>query len=191
MDGLNELGAALLGVGRESMEISIPQMALRAAIIYAVTLAIVRIGKKRFMGSSTAFDVIVGIILGSTVSRALTGNAPLLPSIAAASVLVAMHWLISELAVRSHRFGLLVKGDASLLVRDGRADPKVLRCCSISEGDLDEALRANGIDDISRVAEARLERDGSISVVERKAEPRVVEVRVAEGVQTVRIEIAS
>jgi len=39
------------------------------------------------------------------------------------------------------------------------------------------------------VAEARLERNGDISVVRAERPPRVVEVRVADGVQTVRIEL--
>jgi uncharacterized membrane protein YcaP (DUF421 family) len=59
----------------------------------------------------------------------------------------------------------------------------------LSEGDLDEALRLNGrVEDRRKVKEARFERNGRVSVVQR-AEPKVVEVRVEDGVQTVRIEI--
>jgi len=36
---------------------------------------------------------------------------------------------------------------------------------------------------------AYLERNGGISVIPRKPEPRVLEVAVEEGVQTVRIEV--
>jgi hypothetical protein len=59
-------------------------MALRAVVVYVVTVIIVRLGKKRFMGKGTAFDVILGIMLGSIVSRAITGNAPFFPALAAA-----------------------------------------------------------------------------------------------------------
>ena len=52
-----------LGIGLESQQMEFWQMALRAAIVYAVTLAMVRLGKKRFMGKATAFDVILGIVL--------------------------------------------------------------------------------------------------------------------------------
>jgi len=40
-----------------------------------------------------------------------------------------------------------------------------------------------------QVAEARLERNGDISVIKARSEPRVVEIRVADGVQTVRVEL--
>jgi hypothetical protein len=35
------------------------------------------------MGQGTAFGVILGTMLGSIVSRAITGNAPFLPALAA------------------------------------------------------------------------------------------------------------
>ena len=59
----------------------------------------------------------------------------------------------------------------------------------MSEHDLREALRAGGVSRLEEVAEARLERSGEVSVVEAERGPRVVEVAVAGGVQTVRIEL--
>ena len=50
-------------------------MALRTVIVYAITLLIVRAGNKRFIGESTAFDVILGIMLGSIMSRAAETQA--------------------------------------------------------------------------------------------------------------------
>ena len=40
-----------------------------------------------------------------------------------------------------------------------------------------------------RIAAAYLERDGSISVRPKASEPRVVDVRVADGVQIVRVQV--
>jgi uncharacterized membrane protein YcaP (DUF421 family) len=80
-------------------------MSLRDVIVYVVTIVIVRLGKKRFMGRTTAFDVILGILLGSIVSRAITGNAPFFPALAASAVLVAMHWLFSGIVLHWHGFG--------------------------------------------------------------------------------------
>jgi uncharacterized membrane protein YcaP (DUF421 family) len=111
-------------------------MTLRAVVVYVVTVLMVRLGKKRFMGQSTAFDVILGIMLGSVVSRAITGNAPFFPALAAAAVLLAMHWLLSALASRSHRFGEAVKGKSRLLVRDGVIERQALRRAHMSERDL-------------------------------------------------------
>jgi uncharacterized membrane protein YcaP (DUF421 family) len=178
-----------LGLGLEAKDLTAVQMALRAAVVYAATVVVVRLGKKRFMGKATAFDVILGIILGSVVSRGITGNAPIGPVLAAACVLLAMHWAFSGIAVRWHRFGEAVKGRPVVIVREGRTDERAIRAAHLTEHDLQEELRRHGLTRLEQVAEARLERNGDISIVRAERQPRVVEVRVAEGVQTVRIEL--
>jgi uncharacterized membrane protein YcaP (DUF421 family) len=142
-------------------------MALRAVAIYVAILVIVRLAKKRFLGRASAFDVVVGIIIGSIASRAITGNAPMLPSMAASAAIIIMHWLFSGLAVRSHGFGKLIKGSSRLLVENGEMDEKTLRSAHMTQHDLEEALREQGLQDLGQVAEARLERDGSVSIIKR------------------------
>ena len=156
-------------------------MTLRAVVVYVATVLMVRLGKKRFMGQSTAFDVILGIMLGSVVSRAITGNAPFFPALVAAAVLLAMHWLFSALAFRSHRFGQAIKGEPRVLVRDGTIDREAMRRAHMSEHDLWEDLRSEGVSRLEQVAEARLERSGKLSVIKARPEPKVVEVAVAEA----------
>jgi uncharacterized membrane protein YcaP (DUF421 family) len=155
---------------------------VRAVAVYIVTVLIVRLGKKRFMGRATAFDVILGIMLGSIVSRGVTGNAPFFGALAASAVLLLMHWLFSAIALHWHGFGWLVKGRSVVLVRHGAVDEKVLRKVHIAEKGLWEDLRTKGISDMRQVAEACLERSGQLSVIKAKQEPRVIEVSVAEGV---------
>ncbi len=165
---LDELWNVALGVGLEAKDLTAGQMAMRAVLIYVLTLAFVRLAKKRFLGGASPFDVVVGIIVGSIASRTITGNAPLLPSLAAIAAIIAMHWLFSALAVRSHGFGKMIKGTSRLLVENGQVDRQTLRAVHMSERDLEEALREKGIRDIGQVAEARLERDGSVSIIEKK-----------------------
>jgi uncharacterized membrane protein YcaP (DUF421 family) len=184
---LVEAAETLFGSGGETLTLG--QMSARGLLVYVVVLVIVRLGKKRFMSGATAFDIIIGIMLGSVASRAITGNAPLVPALGAAATIIAAHWVFSWAALRSHRFGTLVKGHDRLLVRDGKVDEAAMRKTHMTERDLMEELRENGVDDLAEVAEARLERDGALSVIKAKGSPKVVEVRVEEGVQLVRVEI--
>jgi uncharacterized membrane protein YcaP (DUF421 family) len=189
MDDIAGFFRWLLGLGLESKELGIAQMALRAAVIYIVTVAMVRLGKKRFMGRATAFDVILGIMLGSIISRAITGNAPFGPALAASAVLIAMHWVFSWFALRWHAFGGLIKGHPELLIRDGEVDEGQMRKAHMSDRDLWEDLRGKSVSRLYEVSEARLERNGSLSVIKAKGGPKILEVRIADGVQTVRIEL--
>lgn len=178
-----------LGAGLESHEIGVWQMVLRAVAVYAVTLVMVRLGKKRFMGKATAFDAILGIMLGSIVSRAITGNAPMVPALACTAALIALHSALSGVACRWHGFGEAIKGRPRVLVRNGRTDGKAMRSAHLTSRDLEEDLRRHGMASIGEVAEARLERNGDISVVRAERPPKVLTIAVADGVQTVRVEL--
>jgi uncharacterized membrane protein YcaP (DUF421 family) len=191
MDSFEEALRWTLGLSLQGEEIKVMQMALRAVVVYAITVMIVRLGKKRFMGRATAFDVILGIMLGSIVSRAITGNAPFFGALAAGTVLLLMHWLISAIALRFHGFGWAVKGGSVVLVRNGEFDWDMMRKTHITEHDLWEDLRSKGVSDITQVAEARLERSGELSVIKAKPPPKVIEIGVSEGTKTVRVELAA
>lgn len=155
-----------LGLGLEAKDLTVLQMSLRAAVVFVVSILMLKVGDKRFMGKSTALDVFLGIVFGSTVSRAITGNAPFGPTLAAALVLVLLHWLFAAVAFRSQGFGRLIKGDKRLLVSDGEILWDAMRKSHITMHDLEEALRVEGEEpDVGRVKAAHLERNGDISVV--------------------------
>ncbi len=164
---MDDFFRSVLGVGFDSKNIDVLQMSLRAIIMYVVTICLVRLGKKRFMGGATVFDVILGIIVGSIASRAITGNAPMLPASAAVAVLVGLHWSFSAFAVRSRTFGNLIKGTSDVIISDGQIDHDRLQKEHMSVGDLEEDLRSEGIADVHDVLEARLERSGELSVIKR------------------------
>ena len=156
-----------LGLHEQAETLSSGQTALRAVVVYGVLLVVVQLGHKRFVGRSTALDMVLAIVLGSVASRAVSGTAPFVPTLVATAALVAIHWLVADLAFRSHRFGLLVKGKPRELVRDGKVIAVEMRRSAISPHDLEEALRQEGVADVAQVASARLERSGNISVVRR------------------------
>ena len=62
------------------------------------------------MGKAPAFDMILGIMVGSTVSRAITGNAPLGPALAATVTLIAPHSVLTAVACRWYGLGEMIKG---------------------------------------------------------------------------------
>ena len=165
------------------------QIALRAVVIYFVGLMIVRFGKSRLIGRITPLDALTGFVLGSLLGRAITGSASLSGTAVGCASLVTLHWLLTLMACRWHWFGELVKGHASLIVQDGQPIFDRLRHHHISSHDLDEQLRLRGVADVRQVQAAYKERNGEVSVLLAKGEPHVLEVSVAEGVQTVRIKL--
>jgi uncharacterized membrane protein YcaP (DUF421 family) len=59
----------------------------------------------------------------------------------------------------------LTKGRDTVLIRDGTIDKAALRGAHMSDDDLNEDLRQNGVASAAEVKEARLERSGKLSVI--------------------------
>lgn len=154
-------------IGRDGGDITWWQMSVRAAIVFFFGLVLVRAAGKRVFGKWTALDIVLSIIIGSNMSRALTGNAPFVETLIATSALVALHSLLIMASVRVPALGHLLKGRGVRLIEDGRTDHRAMRRHGIGEQDLEEALRQAGLDDPSGVRTAYLERNGDISVLKR------------------------
>lgn len=152
----------------DGSRITSAQMATRAVVVYIALIVIVRLGNKRFLGRVSNFDILLGVILGAVAGRAISGGAPVVPSIVAIAALVALHWLFSLGAVKSHGLGNLIKGHAVTIVRDGKVDERAMRACHLSAHDLAEELRQHNVPALEAVLEARLERSGEISVLAKK-----------------------
>ena len=156
----------ILGIGLEPKNLTFLNIALRAIIVFFTTLLILRIGNKRFLSKMSAFDAIVGFILASMLARVVNGSASFWPTLGGGFVLIAIHRLLAFIAVRSHWFERLVKGNAENLVHDGRVNRELMRKFQISESDLLEEARLNAqVNKLDEIKTANLERSGEISVL--------------------------
>ena len=141
------------------------QECARAVVIFIYGLALVRIAGRRMFGKWSALDIIVSIMIGSNLSRALTGSAQLGGTLAATTLLILLHWLLASMAARSRRFSHIVEGSSVELGKGGRLDSKILVRHAVSEADLNEALRGAGLQDASGTRIVVLEPSGKISVL--------------------------
>lgn len=156
----------VLGLDISPADLSLTQMAARAVVVLLASLLMVRCAGRRFLGRNAGFDVVLAIILGSVVSRAINGQAAFFPTLGAGFVLCLFHRVLAVAGCRSHLMSRLLKGRDHLLIRDGRIDHAALRRAEFSEDDLLENLRLRGnVGSPQEVVEARLERNGQISVV--------------------------
>jgi uncharacterized membrane protein YcaP (DUF421 family) len=156
----------ILGLGLQPKDLGILQVSLRGIIVFIAALVMVRLADRRFLAKMSAFDVILGFVLASMLARAINGSAPFLPTFAGGFVLVFLHRIIATISFYSDRFGVLVKGDAEILVANGVRQPAPLRHHKITEKDLLEELRLNGnLETLENVQAATLERNGMVSVV--------------------------
>jgi uncharacterized membrane protein YcaP (DUF421 family) len=139
--------------------------ALRASAIYVFLLIVVRLLGKRTIGSATAFDFMVALILSEVVDEPIYGDVPLVQGILVIAVVAGWHFVNSYLGYRSRRFDRLTGGEPTVLVRHGVIDRTGMRREHVNEEELWCLLRLQGIDDLRDVKEATLEPDGALSVL--------------------------
>jgi uncharacterized membrane protein YcaP (DUF421 family) len=169
MHSLAQWFSELLGLGLNSSTLDPLQTAARAVVVFLCSLILVRIADRRFLGRSAGLDIVLAIIFGSVMSRAINGSAPLGSTLSAGLMLAVLHRVLAFIACRSHLLSVILKGRDRLLVRDGQIDHAQLRRADFSADDLLENLRLRGnVGQPQDVAEARLERNGQISVVRRR-----------------------
>lgn len=156
-----------LGPTGDENALTAAQMALRGFFVFCFAVLIARLGSTRFMSRNSPMDLVLAIMLGSVLSRAITGQSPFFPTLLAGAVLVVLHSLFALLAAETDLFSRWVKGSSSLLIEDGQRVDGALMRHRIGTGDLREALRLHGHGgrSIDEIKTARLERNGEISLV--------------------------
>jgi uncharacterized membrane protein YcaP (DUF421 family) len=143
------------------------QECARAVLVFAYGLILVRIAGRRMFGKWSALDIIVSIMIGSNLSRALTGNSPLWATLAATTALVALHGVLAYLVARSTVLSRWIEGRAIRLADRGTPLAPALHRYSVSEADLNEALRQHGVADLETARLVTLEPSGRITVLKQ------------------------
>lgn len=166
MNAWGEFFRALLGLGLEPKEFTFLQISLRGLVVFFVALVLVRLSDRRALAKKSPFDILLVVILASVLSRAINGSASFLPTLGGAAVLVCLHRLLAFAASRSPTVLRVIKGNSTVLVRNGAWDEAALRRTNTSPEDVKEDMRLVAkTDDLKRVRLARLEVGGDISFI--------------------------
>ncbi len=144
------------------------QITARGIAVFLICVMLIRIMCRRAFGMQSYLDIALAVLIGSILSRAVTGTAPFIGTTIATTAMAACYWALVHLAQRFHVVGWLVKGSSWVLVRDGEPDERAMRRVGISHTDLKEAVHQASLLNVSQVKLAILERNGRISVLRRE-----------------------
>lgn len=137
---------------------------LRGIIITLYAIVIFRMNLSRLYGNHSPLDFIIYIILGAILGEAIVSNVPLLSSMLVCTLIILMYRFLIYLTYKSHRIGRYVKGEKIIIIKNGKYIKKNMQCSRITSHDVLQALRLQyGINTISAVKTATLERGGQIS----------------------------
>jgi len=173
-------------------ELSIAEKILRPVLVYLFLVIVVRLAGRRELAQLNSFDLIVLMMLANTVQNATIGNDnSMVGGLIGVSALLLANYLVVRFLYHHPRVDSVLEGGPTLLIQDGRVIPDNLAREAITEGELLEAVRKQGLGSVAEVQEAVLESGGVISVVPRKPTPAEERIRLLEGkLEEIRAEIA-
>lgn len=143
------------------------QECLRAIVVFCYGLLLVRMTGRRTFGRWSAPDIVISIILGSSLSRAVTGSAPFVGTLAAMAIVMGLHWVLGRAVAASPKWSAFLEGIPIVLAREGVRDDKAMLTFSVSRSDFEESLRGSGVRDLADASVVTLEPSGKITVLKR------------------------
>ena len=142
--------------------------ALRATFVYVFLLTVVRLLGKREIGNTSAFDLIVALILGEVVDEIIYGDVTILQGVTAIVVVAIWHVVNSWASFKSEFIDKLTGAPPTVLVKNGQVQRKNLAKERLNEEELFSELRMMCVEDVKEVKQATLEPNGKISVLQEE-----------------------
>jgi uncharacterized membrane protein YcaP (DUF421 family) len=144
--------------------------AIVGTLAYAVLVLFLRISGKRTLAKLNAFDLVVTVALGSTLSAVLLQESiALAEGVLALALLILMQYLVTFVSVRWRPFAKAVRSEPTLLARAGTFCADAMRRERVTESETLSVIRAAGGTGVEDVAFLVLESDGTLSATLRKA----------------------
>jgi len=146
------------------------EVAFRTLVIFSYTLLLLRWMGKRGMGQLTPFEFAIIVGLGSAVGDPMFyDDVPLIHTMLVIAVIIGLQHFLSWITEKNKKIESWVEGEAVCLIEDGTIKMESLERERLSQTELFDALRTQGIVHLGQVRAAYLERSGKISVI--KARP--------------------
>jgi uncharacterized membrane protein YcaP (DUF421 family) len=149
---------------------SIGRLAFMSTSAYVGLILILRVSGARTLSQLNAFDFVVTVALGSILATVILNKSiPLTEGLAALGFLVLLQYIVSFLSVRFKTIRRVIKSEPVLLFYNGTFIHETLRERRITEDEVLQMLRSNGINKLDEIQAVVLETNGKYSVIKGSA----------------------
>lgn len=144
---------------------------VRGTIVYLSLFIMLRVILKRESGTVGITDLLVVVLLADAAQNAMAGSySSITDGLLLVATIIFWSYALDALGYRFAFIQWLVRPPAIQLVKEGKMIRKNMRKEFITEAELTQMLRQQGVEDIGRVEKAFMEGDGRISVITRDGE---------------------
>jgi uncharacterized membrane protein YcaP (DUF421 family) len=145
------------------------EIVLRGSIVYLFLFFLLRI-LRRQAGALDIQDLLVVVLLADAAQNAMASEyKSITDGLILVSTIIFWDYLLNWLDFRFPKLRHVLRPSPSLLIKNGRLQRYNMRRELITEEELMEKLREQGIDNVAEVEESYLEPDGQVSVITKDA----------------------
>ena len=143
---------------------------LRGVIIYLLVFTVIRLSGKRQISDLQPFDLVITLLIADLAAEPVADPAiPLSYGVVPILALFLVQQFVAYLSLKSERVRAAVCGKPIVIIANGCVQEQMLKEARYTLNDLFEQLRQKEVFDITEIAYAILETNGSLSIL-RKGE---------------------
>jgi uncharacterized membrane protein YcaP (DUF421 family) len=141
---------------------------LRAIVLYAFVVFVMRVIGRRELSSMTPFDLVLLIVLGDAIQQGLTqDDYSVTGAILAVATIATLQVFTSYLSYRSKKARTVLEGEPIVLIDHGQIVDRNLKRERMTEDEVAEEMRQQQIASLDEVEWAIIEANGSISFIKK------------------------
>lgn len=148
---------------------SIKEVALCSLSAFLTVFILVRLSGKRTLAKLTAFDFIVTVTLGSTLSSMILFKTTIAEGTLALLIIVFLQYLMAWLARSFKTMEKIFNSQPTLLFYDGQFLEKAMQREGITEEEIYAEVRLYRLENLDEVKAIVLELNGEISVIKKSS----------------------
>lgn len=154
-----------------SFSLSPAEIVVRGSAVYWFLFCLFRFVLRRDTGSLAITDVLLVVLIADASSNAMSGGYDTVSDgFALVATIAGWNYALDWAAFRWPWVRKIVEGHSTVLVRNGRLLQRNMARELVTRSELKAALRAHGIDNVSKVKLAIMEANGDINVIAKNDE---------------------
>ena len=155
-----------------ALEIPVWEMVLRGSAVYWFLFVMFRFVLRRDIGSMGVADLLFVVLVADAASNAMQGDYKTIgDGMVLLGTLAGWNYLMDWLSFRFERVSRFLEPPPETLIKHGKLMHKVLKREMITVDELTGKLREQGVERLGEVRLARMESDGTLSVLTYETRP--------------------
>lgn len=138
-----------------------------AIVSYFTLFIFIRISGKRTLAKLNAFDTVVAVTLGSTLSSMILKKINIADGTVALLTIILLQFVLASLARKSKKIEKIINSEPTLLFYNGVFLQDAMRKEYITEKEIYAEIRKYRLEDIADVKAVIMELNGTLTVVKK------------------------